>query len=88
VARFLIAAALLVIGTASPALAADPPPLIPVFNGWTFSDMFPGVQQQATEAYHAMGPIAWLVIGGFLAAFVIDLIIRIVRAAAHGPDED
>jgi hypothetical protein len=70
------------------ALILSPPALATedLFQGWTMAELFPGMFAYATQAYHALGPLAWLIIGFFVADAVIVTIWLIVKRASGGDD--
>lgn len=78
--------AVVVLSSLVPATASAAPPLS--FNGWDFSDWFPDMFAQATEAYNALAPVGLLIMGAILAGLLADELLRVIRVARRGPDED
>lgn len=70
----------------SRAVAAVEP--VDIFGGWSFQDVFPDMYAYAQQFYNAMGPMAWLVGGIFVATLAVTTIIDIVRAAVSRADHE
>lgn len=58
------------------------------YGGWTFADALPDLYRSAQQAYQVMAPLAWLVGGISLGAFVVTLLIDITRRAVGRADDE
>lgn len=87
-AHLAIAAALLATWPGVAAASPAPPQPVPIFNGWTFAEWFPALQQQATEAFNALGPVGYLVMAAILTGLVLETLLHTVWVASRGPDDD
>ncbi|MFW6311801.1 MAG: hypothetical protein ACOC1K_06155 [Nanoarchaeota archaeon] len=59
-----------------------------MFNGWTFKELMPDLEQKFIESFEVLSPIAYLVIGGLLAFFVLEKLTDIIISAFRIDDDE